>query len=168
MRDSSDDDKENRTGYGNNTSRRRINEDKTLKGMKGALTRDTYFVWRSRVLTHMDARHAEMANHIMKMEKAKVEDAKGGKYDLSPSQNAQLLVTSLERLDSGKSGLSHHLRKGDGILTWKLIYDVLAGDKVNTATQYRRWLGTLFASSRPKKWRERRQYSMRYKRRMRI
>ena len=118
-----------------------MKEDKTLKEMKGQLTRDNYLLWRSNALTHMDASHRKIANHLRRVENSSIDDIKNGKLRLSPEKDAQLWpLFYCTWLPDKTSGLSHFTRIREGVVTWKLIYDGVTGDKSNVAVKYRRWL----------------------------
>ena len=138
--ESSGDDKENGGDVWSVVNRRKINEDKALKEMKGSLTRDNYFIWRSQVLTHMEASHEEMSIHLRKVENAPIADVRNGKYRIQGSKDAQLWSLFYNVWLSKDSGLNKHVRRREGLMTWKLIYDEVTGEQGDAALKYRRWL----------------------------
>ena len=91
--------------------------------MKGLLTREKYYVWRNQVLTHMDASDPEIAAHLRRMEAAKVEEVRRGDFSLPHVVDKALCSLFSIVWMTGKSGLDKFTRRGQGIVTWKLIYD---------------------------------------------
>ena len=80
--ESSDEDKENRHYRENGRGHRKINEDKTLQAMKGSLTKENYYIWRTEVLTHMDTSYTKLSEYIRHMETATIEEVRRGDHDL--------------------------------------------------------------------------------------
>ena len=77
----------------------------------------------------MDASHPEVADHIRQMEKATREEVRQGKFDLPRVRDKALWSLFYNAWLTDKSGLAKFTRRGEGIMTWKLIYDVVTGER---------------------------------------
>ena len=73
-------------------------------------TKENYYTWRSQVLTHMDASHPETAEHILKMERAKIEEVQRGDFELPRVRDKALWSLFYNAWIPDKSGLEKSTR----------------------------------------------------------
>ena len=92
----------------------------------------------------------KMAQHIRSMEVAPMEEVKNGDWNLPNVKDKALWALFYNVWLKGKPGLERYTRRGEGIMTWRLIYDEITGDKGHVAVKYRTWLGALYSKPRPK------------------
>ena len=82
--------------------------------------------------------------------KAKIEEVQRGDFELPRVRDKALWSLFYNVWIPDKSGLEKFTRRGEGIMTWKLIYDEITKGKGDTALKYRVWLGSLYSKPRPK------------------